>query len=92
LLCSNIMNSIKYRNKLYTHRPIRDLKDMINSSADLYKDKTAFLVKHIPGGEYIPIKFSQLKEDIDSLGTALMDIGLTGKKIAVIGENRYEWA
>jgi long-chain acyl-CoA synthetase len=91
LLCSNIMNSIKYRNKLYTHRPIRDLKDMINSSADLYKDKTAFLVKHIPGGEYIPIKFSQLKEDIDSLGTALMDIGLTGKKIAVIGENRYEW-
>jgi len=39
----------------------------------------------------VPIKFSQFKEDIDALGTALMELGLTGKNIAVIGENRYEW-
>ena len=28
---------------------------------------------------------------IDALGTALIDIGLKDKRIAVIGENRYEW-
>jgi len=64
---------------------------MIDSSAVRYADKNAFLIKNAPGGTYIPIKFSQLKKDIDELGTALMDLGLTGKKIALIGENRYEW-
>lgn len=85
------MNSSKFKDEEYVHRPIKDLKDMIDTSAVLYADKNAFLVKNAPGGTYIPIKFSQLKKDIDELGTALMDLGLTGKKIAVIGENRYEW-
>lgn len=85
------MNSSRYRDEEYVHRPIRDLKDMINTSAALYADRNAFLVKNAPGGKYIPVKFSQLKTDIDELGTALMDLGLTGKRVAVIGENRYEW-
>ncbi len=85
------MNSSKFKDEEYVHRPIKDLKDMIDTSAVLYADKNAFLVKNAPGGTYIPIKFSQLKKDIDEMGTALMDLGLTGKKIAVIGENRYEW-
>ena len=28
---------------------------------------------------------------INGLGTALIHMGLKGKRIAVIGENRYEW-
>lgn len=85
------MNSSRYKDEEYVHRPIRDLKDMIDTSAVLYADRNAFLVKNAPGGKYIPVKFSQLKTDIDELGTALMDLGLTGKRVAVIGENRYEW-
>lgn len=85
------MNSSKFKDEEYVHRPIKDLKDMIDTSAVLYADKNAFLIKNAPGGTYIPIKFSQLKTDIDELGTALMDLGLAGRKIAVIGENRYEW-
>lgn len=85
------MNSSRFKEEEYKHRPIRDLKDMIDTSAVLYADRNAFLVKNAPGGTYVPIKFSRLKTDIDELGTALMDLGLTGKKIAVIGENRYEW-
>ena len=85
------MNSSKFKDEEYVHRPIKDLKDMIDTSAVRYADKNAFLIKNAPGGTYIPIKFNQLKKDIDELGTALMDLGLTGKKIAVIGENRYEW-
>lgn len=85
------MNSSRYKDEIYIHRPIRDLKDMIDTSAELYSDKSAFLIKTAPGGPYQPIKFSKFKSDIDHLGTALMDLGLTGKKIAVIGENRYEW-
>ena len=85
------MNSPRFKDEEYEFRPIRDLKDMVNTSAALFADRNAFLVKNAPGGTYIPVKFSKLKTDIDELGTALMDLGLTGKKVAVIGENRYEW-
>ncbi|MGI6728342.1 MAG: AMP-dependent synthetase/ligase [Anaerovoracaceae bacterium] len=86
------MNSKRYRDKRYSFRQITDIKDLIYSSAALYSDWNAFLVKDIPGGIYRPIKFYQLKEDIDGLGTAFMNLGLNGKKVAIIGENRYEWA
>ncbi|MDD2190069.1 MAG: AMP-binding protein [Eubacteriales bacterium] len=85
------MNSSRFKNEEYSFRPIRDLKDMVNTSAELYSDRKAFLVKNAPGGTYVPITYTQLKTDVDEFGTALMDLGLTGKKIAVIGENRYEW-
>ena len=85
------MNSSKFKDVEYEHRSLADLKDMVNASAVLFPDKNAFLVKNAPGGAYEPVKFSRLKTDIDEMGTALMDLGMTGKRIAVIGENRYEW-
>jgi long-chain acyl-CoA synthetase len=77
---------------LYETRQINDLKDMLESSVKLFGDRTAFLVKDMPGGSYREIKYKQLKEDVDALGTALLNLGLKNKRIAIIGENRYEWA
>jgi long-chain acyl-CoA synthetase len=64
---------------------------MIHSSVDFFGDKEVFLVKDKPGGVYQEISYHQFQLDIDALGTALVDAGLKGKKIAVMGENRYEW-
>ena len=72
-------------------RYINDLRDMIKSSADLYGDKTSFMVKDKPRGEYRPITFNQLADDIDHLGTKLVEMGLKDKKVALIGENSYKW-
>jgi len=77
---------------LYEVRSIKNLKDMIDSSVKLYGDKAAFLVKGKNGGNYSTITYKQFKQDLDALGTALIDLGLKGKKVAIIGENRYEWA
>lgn len=77
---------------LYEVRKISDLKDMIEQSARLYSGKAAFLVKEKGNPDYVPVTFGKYKEDIDALGTALLSLGLKGKKIALIGENRYEWA
>jgi long-chain acyl-CoA synthetase len=85
------LNSIKYKNTLYEHRPVGDIKEIVDSSAALFSDKDAFLVKDGPGSAYRPISYSRMKSDIDCLGTALFDYGLSGGKIALIGENRYEW-
>ncbi|MDR3242933.1 MAG: AMP-binding protein [Clostridiales Family XIII bacterium] len=85
------MNSAKYKNVLYERGAVTNLKDLVNTSVAIYGERTAYLVKHTPGGAYEPISFAELKEDLDGLGTALAEIGLRGKKVAVIGENRYEW-
>jgi long-chain acyl-CoA synthetase len=77
---------------LYETREVKDLKDMLDSSTKLFSDRVAYLVKDTPGGEYREIKYKQVKEDVDALGTALLSLGLKDKRIAIIGENRYEWA
>jgi long-chain acyl-CoA synthetase len=73
-------------------RPITDLKHMVETSVELYGDRIAFKVKDTPGGPYRGITFKESKVDIDALGTQLIAMGLKDKKIAIIGENRYEWA
>jgi long-chain acyl-CoA synthetase len=85
------LNSVKYKDALYEHREIADLKELVNSSMELFDERDAFLVKDRPGGVYRPISYRQMRADIDSLGTALTECGLSGAKIALIGENRYEW-
>lgn len=85
------MNSNKYKDEWYEVRPIANLKELVRSSAELYGDRAAFLVKDKPGGKYRAISYAQLGADVDALGTALVDLGLGGKKIGVIGENRYDW-
>ena len=77
---------------LFKVRTIQNLKNMINSSVEIYGEKAAFLVKRKNTEGYVPVSYKQFKKDIDALGTALSSLGLKGKRIALIGENRYEWA
>lgn len=85
------MNDKKFKDALYEFREISDLKDMVDTSAELFSEKDAYLIKLVPGGEYAPVKYKKFKEDIDSLGTRFIEMGLKGKKIAVVGENSYKW-
>lgn len=85
------MNSVKYDGVYYPVREVTDLKDLISKSTELFRDKAAYLEKDRPGGTFQPITYGQVGEEIDALGTRLMDLGLTGKKIAVIGESSYHW-
>ena len=74
----------------YSVRKIRNLKDMLEQSVRLYGENNAFLLKD-ENGTYRGVKYREYKSDVDSLGTALINLGLKDKFIAVIGENRYEW-
>ena len=74
---------------LYEVAQIRDIRDMLRQSVEKFSSKAAFLKK--VDGKYEPITYKQLGEDVNALGTALIGRGFLGKKIAVIGENRYEW-
>ncbi len=85
------MNSVKYKESLYAPREVSDLKDLILGSVDRYGQRNAFLVKDKADGKYKGISYEQFLNDINGLGTKLIDMGLFGKKIALIGENSYEW-
>ena len=79
------------KGSFYEVEEIVSLKHMLKNSAERYAERPAFLVKKERGGDYEQIKYSQLKTDVDAFGTGLLDLGLAGTKIAIIGENCYEW-
>ena len=60
---------------------LKNLKEMIYKSAEIYGAKSA----------YKGYTYSEVKNIVDSLGSKLIEMGLKGKRIAVIGENRFEW-
>ena len=68
---------------------IKDLKDMLNKTKKLYANNIAYKIRKNEG--YITYTHEQVRNMVNALGTALINMGLKNKKIAVIGENRYEW-
>lgn len=76
--------------RLYKTIEIENLKDMLNKTKDIYSNKPAYKIK-IEENKYKIYTHEQVREMIDSLGTSLIDMGLKDKRIAIIGENRYEW-
>ncbi|MDF2987631.1 MAG: AMP-forming long-chain acyl-CoA synthetase [Eubacterium sp.] len=75
---------------IYQTREIKDLKDMMVQSANLFGTRNAYLIKG-KNGEYYNKTYTELKNEIDCLGTALIDLGLNDKKIAILSQNRAEW-
>lgn len=68
-----------------------DLKDMLRQTGEVYGDRPAYKFKTDEAGKFRIITHKQFREEINELGTALISMGLKGKRIAVISENRYEW-
>lgn len=68
-----------------------DLKDMLRQTGEVYGERPAYKFKTENSGEFRIITHKEFREEINALGTALVQMGLKDKRIAVISENRYEW-
>ena len=79
--------------KKFEAKEFNNIKEIIYNSAEKYNRQTAFVIKKKNGKEinYTNISYGKLLEDINAYGTALYSLGFKGKRIAVIGKNRYEW-
>lgn len=66
-----------------------DLKDMLKQTGEVYGNRPAYIFKD--NGSMKTISHKEFRDDIDALGTVLINMGLKDKRIAVISENRYEW-
>ncbi len=79
------------REPIYKVERYTDIKDMIEKTGEKYADRPAYLFRTEEPGKLREITHREFRNQIKELGTRLIDLGLKGKRIAVIGENCYEW-
>ncbi len=79
------------RKPIHDYMEFTDLKDMLNKTGEIYGDRPAYVFKTEEKGKFREITHKEFRDDINSLGTALIELGLKGKRVAVISDNRYEW-
>lgn len=71
----------------------RDFREMLKYAADAYRGDDAFIIKHKEQNDvsYEHIRYEDLFAHVNALGTAMLKRGYKGKRIALLGKNRYEW-
>lgn len=79
------------RKPIHKCTEFKDLKDMLKKSGKKYGDRPAYIYKTDEPGKFKEITHKEFRDDINNFGTALINLGLKDKRIAVISENRYEW-
>lgn len=89
----NIVNEGIYgKEPLNEVRDISTLREMFESSTRMYAERTAFMQKYDNNSPYKHITYKQFREDVHAFAAFLSGQGLFGKKIALVGENCYEWS
>ncbi|MGN1297755.1 MAG: AMP-dependent synthetase/ligase [Clostridia bacterium] len=79
------------RKPIHEYTKFTDLKDMLKKSGEAFGDRPAYVFKTEEKGKFKEITHKEFRNDINYLGTALINLGLKGKRVAVISDNRYEW-
>lgn len=75
---------------LYDVREFHTFRELLTQSMALYGSSPAFKVKNAVG-QIEDISYDQYHEDVFSLGTALLSLGLKDCRIAVAGASSYKW-
>lgn len=79
------------RKPVHEFMKFKNIKDMLQKTGEKYGQRPAYKFKTEKPNEFKIITHKEFREQINALGTALIDMGLKDKKIAVISDNRYEW-
>lgn len=78
------------KNKIYEERKSENFRELISSCTKDFGARTAFTIKG-KNKKIHNISFIDFENNIKELGSALLDLGLENKKIAIIAPDRYEW-
>ena len=69
----------------------QNIKDILDFTSGVYGDKTAIIYKTPDRKKVINKSYRQLRCDVDLAAAYLLNEDLKGKRIAIIGNNSYEW-
>ena len=84
----------RLNSEIYKIDEIKDFKELVNRSAEKYPNNIAYKFKENfgkPNQKILEKTYQEVKSEVEALGTMLLNMGLENKKIALIGNNRYEW-
>jgi long-chain acyl-CoA synthetase len=83
---------MKKNEKLHEKQVFENMRDLVERSAEMYPDRTAYSYKISPRDKE-PVKksFTELRDDIRALTTELLSRGYAGGHCAVIGKFSYSW-
>ena len=84
----------KLNSEIYEIDEIRNFRELVNRSAEKYANNVAYKFKENlgkPNQKIIEKTYKEVRNEVEALGTMLLNMGLENKKIALIGNNRYEW-
>ena len=84
----------KLNSEIYEIDEIKNFRELVNRSAEKYANNVAYKFKENlgkPNQKIIEKTYKEVRNEVEALGTMLLNMGLENKKIALIGNNRYEW-
>jgi len=70
---------------------INTLKELLKMCTVRYSSDIAFNFRNKPRTDTITKTYSEFSYDVNAFGSSLIKLGLKNSRIAIIGENRYEW-
>lgn len=77
---------------IYKTTFIDDIRSLVEEAALNFPDSIAISYKEKPSDKEVKkVTFSTWRNDVRSLGTALISSGLREENIAIVGENSYGW-
>ena len=77
---------------IYNTTFIDDMRSLVEEATQNFPDSIAISYKVKPSDKEVQkVSFTQWREDVRNLGTALISNGLREENIAIIGENSYGW-
>ena len=77
---------------IYQTTFIDDMRSLVEEAAQNFADSIAISYKNKPSDKEVQkVTFTQWREDVKNLGTALVAKGLREQNIAIVGENSYGW-
>lgn len=67
------------------------LRELILDVRERYAGKDAFIFRKKPEQAEIHKTYDDFGNDVECIGLALAEIGVSGEHLSVVGENSYEW-
>ena len=77
------------RQPLYDMGHLHNLKELIDRACIAFGNTESIL--EIKNKQIVAHKYFDIKDDINALGTAFLDMGFDNKHIALVGESSYRW-
>ena len=76
---------------LFEKADYKNLRDLMMTACEKHGERDAFIFRRTPQTAEVHRTFYEFGEDIKSLGTYINNSPYKGQRLAVVGENSYEW-